>query len=297
MFGSLEISSATAYLQTLIPEMAYWEEQIKDKNPTSSDSRYMYQSKVHLKLWRDRTEKFIIVIDMIGVGALCKLRVGRTYTTANDNDEGKPTTAENPEKNEETPPPPKAETSQNDEMVQQLTEKDKKFAELQASVTVVGWTGRRLKAESDQENLRQRSAKEVSNAREYAIQKFAKDILDTVDILGMALASVPVELRSKETAPTSQIADDPLKLTEQLTNLYTGVSMTEAELVKTLRRHGIEQHNPEGEKFDPNKHQAVFQTPIPDKEPGTVFTVQKLGYVIKGRVLRPAQVGVVAEKT
>jgi molecular chaperone GrpE len=62
-----------------------------------------------------------------------------------------------------------------------------------------------------------------------------------------------------------------------------------------LKRHGVDRHDPQGETFDPNLHQALFQAPMPDKEPGTIFSVQKLGYTIKGRVLRPAQVGVVAE--
>lgn len=148
---------------------------------------------------------------------------------------------------------------------------------------------------ADQENLRERTRKEIAAAHEFAIQKFAKDLLDTVDVLGMALSSVPAELRSKETALASEIAKDTAKLADQLSNLYTGVSMTEVELVKTLKRHGVEQDNPEGQAFDPNKHQALFQTAIPDKEAGTVFVVQKMGYTLKGRVLRPAQVGVVAE--
>lgn len=147
---------------------------------------------------------------------------------------------------------------------------------------------------ADQENLRERTRKEISSAQEFAIQKFAKDLLDTVDILGMALQSVPENLRTKEKATEAALEAD--KLVDQLTNLYTGVSMTETELVKTLKRHGVEQQNPEGEAFDPNQHQALFQAPMPGKEAGTVFAVQKLGYTLKGRVLRPAQVGVVAEQ-
>ncbi|KAG0172124.1 Mitochondrial matrix cochaperone [Apophysomyces sp. BC1034] len=223
-------------------------------------------------------------------GVLCRLPQRRGYASENGKDDKKPENVDKSDKDDEPQSPQKTEAPKDDDTLKQLAEKDKKIAELQATQDAY------LRALADQENLRQRSSKEITSAREYAIQKFAKDILETVDILGMALASVPVELRRKETAPTSQIADDPLKLTEQLTNLYTGVSMTEAELVKTLRHHGVEQHNPEGEMFDPNKHQALFQTPIPDKEPGTVFSVQKLGYVIKDRILRPAQVGVVAEK-
>ncbi|KAI7896868.1 GrpE-domain-containing protein [Mucor mucedo] len=144
---------------------------------------------------------------------------------------------------------------------------------------------------ADQENLRQRATREVANAKDFGIQKFAKDLLDSLDILGMALQSVPEEFRSKEAC----MQKDSKELAEQLTHLYTGVSMTESVLQKTLKRHDIEIDNPLDQEFDPNKHEAVFQTPIPDKQPGTIFTVQKVGYTLKNRILRPAQVGVVAE--
>lgn len=107
----------------------------------------------------------------------------------------------------------------------------------------------------------------------------------------MALHSVPEEFRSKEAC----MQKDSKELAEQLTHLYTGVSMTENVLQKTLKRYDIEVDNPIDQEFDPNKHEAVFQTPIPDKQPGTIFTVQKVGYILKNRILRPAQVGVVAE--
>lgn len=109
----------------------------------------------------------------------------------------------------------------------------------------------------------------------------------------MALVAVPADLREKNT--TSEAAKDAVKVFDQLTNLYTGLTMTESELIKALKRHGVERENPEGLAFDPNRHQALFQAPMPDKEAGTIFVVQKMGYTLKGRVLRPAQVGVVAE--
>lgn len=111
----------------------------------------------------------------------------------------------------------------------------------------------------------------------------------------MALTAVPGELREKSSCLQSELAKDAEKIVDQLTNLYTGVSMTESELIKALKRHGVERENPEGEAFDPNRHQALFQAPMPDKEAGTIFAVQKMGYTLKGRVLRPAQVGVVAD--
>ncbi|ORZ23269.1 GrpE-domain-containing protein [Absidia repens] len=154
-----------------------------------------------------------------------------------------------------------------------------------------------LRCIADQENIRERSRKELESAKDYAIQSFAKELLDTVDILNMALASVPEEFHTKASAEAVAAGKDDVavSMADQLSNLYTGVSMTEVELVKTLKRNGVERHDPQGEVFDPKLHQALFQAPVPDKPPGTIFSVQKLGYTIKGRVLRPAQVGVVAE--
>lgn len=131
------------------------------------------------------------------------------------------------------------------------------------------------------ENLRQRTAKEVTNIKDYAIQKFAKELLDTADILSMAIKNVPADQITEASTNT------------HLKSLHTGVSMTRDELLKTFKRYGVEPFDPINQKFDPNLHQANFQVPMPGKEPGTVFDVQKIGYMIKGRVLRPAQVGVV----
>ncbi|KAG2188420.1 hypothetical protein INT44_001173 [Umbelopsis vinacea] len=170
-----------------------------------------------------------------------------------------------------------------EELTAALAEKEKKLAEIQDAY---------LRCLADQENLRVRTRKEITQTQDFAIQKFAKDLLDTVDILGMALQSVPEGLRNKEEAAKQDLE----KLADQLSNLYTGVSMTESELLRALKRHGVERYNPEGEVFDPNLHQALFQAPMPDKEAGTVFSVQKSGFMIKDRVLRPAQVGVVAEQ-
>lgn len=62
--------------------------------------------------------------------------------------------------------------------------------------------------------------------------------------------------------------------------------MTEEILLNTLKRHGLEKVNPMGEAFDPNKHEAVFQVPMEDKEPGTVLNVQQIGFALNGRTIR-----------
>lgn len=62
--------------------------------------------------------------------------------------------------------------------------------------------------------------------------------------------------------------------------------MTEGILLNTLKKHGLEKIDPVGEQFDPNKHEATFQVPMPDKEPNTVFHVQQTGFVLNGRTVR-----------
>ncbi|OBZ87545.1 GrpE, mitochondrial [Choanephora cucurbitarum] len=197
----------------------------------------------------------------------------RTFATENND-------TKDEKKEEQATEETKVELSE--EVKKMLAEKDKQIAEIKDAY---------LRCLADQENIRERSRKEIETTKEFAIQKFAKDLLDTVDILNMALTAVPDELRQK----TDNLTADVNTVFNQLTNLYTGVSMTESELVKALKRHGVERENPEGEVFDPNRHQALFQAPMPGKEAGTIFVVQKMGYSLKGRVLRPAQVGVVAE--
>ncbi|KAK9722476.1 GrpE, mitochondrial [Basidiobolus ranarum] len=151
-------------------------------------------------------------------------------------------------------------------------DKDKKLAEIKDAY---------LRCLAEMENVRNRTRKEIEQASQYAITKFAKDLLNTVDILNMALKAVPETAREGNT---------------HLQNLYTGVTMTETELVKALNRHGVVQDNPAGQKFDPNVHQALYQVPMPDKEPGTIISVEKIGYLLRGRVLRAAQVGVVQDR-
>lgn len=141
------------------------------------------------------------------------------------------------------------------------------------------------RALADAENVRQRARKEVQETKEYAITKFAKDLLSVADVLELALKAVP-EAERGENAPNQHLKD-----------LYTGVSMTRTNLVATFKRFGIECYEPLGETFDPNLHEALFQAPIPGKEPGTIFDVAKSGYKLGSRVLRPAQVGVVQDSS
>ena len=125
---------------------------------------------------------------------------------------------------------------------------------------------------ADFDNLQKKTALEVKKAKDYAIQKFANDLVSTLDVLQMALKSVPEAKRTPskedETGTTHPISQD-------LVDLWRGVEMTHTELEKTLGRFGAVSFDPTGEKFDPNRHEALFQLPMPDKEPNTVFDCQK----------------------
>jgi molecular chaperone GrpE len=121
-------------------------------------------------------------------------------------------------------------------------------------------------------------------ARDFAIQKFAKDLVESVDNFDRALSMVPPE-KLKPAEPTEN--------TQDLVNLYDGLKMTEDILMSTLKKHGLERFDPEGEPFNPNEHDATFMTPMPDKDNNIVMHVQQKGFRLNGRVLRPAKVGVV----
>ncbi|CDZ96848.1 Molecular chaperone of the GrpE family [Phaffia rhodozyma] len=162
---------------------------------------------------------------------------------------------------------------------------DPKLKELQAKIEEAGKKAAELTtalqySQADFQNLQRRSSIEQDKARDYAISKFASDLLSTIDILTLALKHVTQPVPAENT---------------ELSSLFDGVKMTQAELLKVLKKHGVEQFDPTGEKFDPNLHEALFQAPIPGKTPGTVFDVSSLGYTLKGRVIRAAQVGVVRE--
>ena len=121
-------------------------------------------------------------------------------------------------------------------------------------------------------------------ARDFAIQNFAKDLVDSVDNFDRALATVPED--KIEAAKKSEHL-------QELVNLHDGLKMTEGILLQTLKKHGLERFDPNGEKFDPNEHEATFMTPMPDKTDKTVFHTQQKGFKLNGRVLRAAKVGVV----
>ncbi|KAI0724015.1 GrpE-domain-containing protein [Cerioporus squamosus] len=147
-------------------------------------------------------------------------------------------------------------------------------------------------------NLQRNAAREKEQARDFAISRFAGDLLETVDVLSLALKSIPKSaLAPPESSDASSSPSSPDEKTPatHLRELYEGVEATQRLLLHTLFKHHVKPFDPTGEAFDPNKHEALYQAPIPGKEPGTVLECQKVGYMIKDRVLRAAQVGVVQD--
>ncbi len=137
---------------------------------------------------------------------------------------------------------------------------------------------RLLRLAADMENLRRRTQREVADAKAFAIANFARDMLGVTDNLRRAIEAVTDEQREG--------ADDTLK------NLLEGVEITEKSMLSTMERHGVRKLEPEGDRFDPNFHQAMFEVPNPEVPNGTVVQVVQDGYSIGERVLRPAMVGV-----
>ncbi|KIK57822.1 hypothetical protein GYMLUDRAFT_46025 [Collybiopsis luxurians FD-317 M1] len=165
---------------------------------------------------------------------------------------------------------------------------------------VVDLTSRLRYLQADFLNLQRNSAREKEQTRDFAITRFASDLLETVDVLSLALKSVPTSAlspSSESSAPSESqnLSDPPKSAQAYLQELHTGVEMTQRQLLQTLFKYHVKPFDPTGDKFDPNLHEALYQAPIPGKEPGTVLECQKSGYMIKDRVLRAAQVGVVQD--
>ncbi|MEM6846971.1 MAG: nucleotide exchange factor GrpE [Pseudomonadota bacterium] len=133
-----------------------------------------------------------------------------------------------------------------------------------------------LRALAESENVRRRAQRDVADAKSFAITSFARDLLSVADNFKRALDALPQ-------------ADE---LPEELRGLVEGIQMTERELLSALDKHGVKIVDPVGERFDPNRHQAMFEIENTDIPSGTVIQVMQAGAVLGERTLRPAMVGV-----
>lgn len=135
-----------------------------------------------------------------------------------------------------------------------------------------------LRTLADMENLRRRTEKEVADAKLYGVASFARDMLTFADNIQRIVANIPAEFRDSAGSPAATFVE--------------GLELTQRDFVSRLARHGVKKLEPQGTKFDPNRHEALFEVPDESVLNGTVVQVVEDGYAIGDRVLRPAKVGV-----
>ena len=128
-----------------------------------------------------------------------------------------------------------------------------------------------LRSLAEGENLRKRTLKEVADAKKYSHISFVRDLVSSVDNLQRALEAVP---------------DDKSQLSEPIKNLVIGLEIVEKEMINSFEKHNIKQISPLGEKFDYNLHQAMFEVPTNEKEPGYVVEVSQKGYLLYDRLVK-----------
>jgi molecular chaperone GrpE len=132
-----------------------------------------------------------------------------------------------------------------------------------------------LRAEAEQRNARERNRRDLDDARQYAVQGFARDVVEAAENLRRGLASLPPP------AP-----GEP----ETIARLREGFEGVERSFVATLERHGVTRSDPTGQPFDANRDQAMAEQPSADKPPGTVLQAWTSAWLLNGRLLRPAMV-------
>ena len=129
-----------------------------------------------------------------------------------------------------------------------------------------------LRAQAEVQNMRRRAERDVENAHKFALDKFSSDLLPVIDSLERA------------TEAADNLDSEAVKA------MKDGVELTLKMFVEALKKHGVEQVDPMGQPFDPEFHQAMSMVPNPDMEPNSVMAVMQKGYLLKGRLVRPAMV-------
>ena len=127
-----------------------------------------------------------------------------------------------------------------------------------------------IRAQAELDNVRKRSVRDVENAHKYALDKFANELLPVIDSMELGMNAAQSE--------------------EEQNSLKEGMDLTLKMFRDVLEKFGVEEVDPEGEKFDPEKHQAVSMQELEEAESGTVATVLQKGYALNGRLIRPAMV-------
>lgn len=129
-----------------------------------------------------------------------------------------------------------------------------------------------LGARAEMDNLRKRAERDLANAHKFALEKFFSELLPVRDSLEMGIA-----------AAVDGDGTDPAKLRE-------GSELTLRMLETAMDKFGLVEVNPQGERFNPEQHEALAMAPVPGAEPNTVVQVVQKGYVLNERLVRPAKV-------
>ncbi len=170
-----------------------------------------------------------------------------------------------------------------DGVVEPLVRPDAAAAEDQAATSalqaeVASLKDRILRTMAEMENLRRRTDREVTDAKAYGVSSFAREMVSVADNLQRAQASLPAEAKGEASTAMKSFIE--------------GVELTERDLLSRLARFGVKPIETTGQRFDPNRHEALFEMPDESVPTGTVIQQMETGYVIGERVLRPAKVGV-----
>jgi molecular chaperone GrpE len=161
-----------------------------------------------------------------------------------------------------------------------MAEAAKRIADLEAERDEM--RDRWMRAEAENQNVRNRAKRDVDEARQYAVQKFAKDVVEVAENLRRGLASLP--------APEPGEPDI-------VTKLRDGFAGVERSFVGTLERNGIAGEDPVGKTFDANLHQAMAEQATGEHPPGTIVQAWSRAWTLNGRLLRPAMVVVAKTET
>ena len=178
----------------------------------------------------------------------------------------------------------KEQSTLNDEIVEDQTTDQSKIEDenntasiLDLEEKVLVLKDQLMRSLADGENLRKRTLKDIENSKKYSHISFVKDLVTSVDNFQRALKAVP---------------EDKSSLPEPIKNLIVGLEIVEKEILATLEKHNVKLIDPMGKKFDYNLHQAMFEVPTNEEEPGKVVEVSQKGYVLHDRLVRPAMVGI-----
>lgn len=169
---------------------------------------------------------------------------------------------------------PNAEEHQENTQAEQATGGDKGGGQvdieaLQAELIIAQENA--LRAQAETQNAVRRAERDIEKAHKFGQEKLVGDLLNVVDNLERSLSA----------GGEGEVSLDTIK---------EGVELTLKSLIDTLKRHQVEQVDPEGEPFDPELHQAMSMVPSPDVEPNSVLNVFQKGYTLHGRLVRPAMV-------